>query len=188
VLEKFPGADGLKTGHLEASGYGITVSAVQNGRRLILVLNGLRYPDLDKRDNKSKDWFAEQRRAEEAARLLGVAFREFRQYKLFAATDTVGEAEVWQGASATVPLTTGKALDVTLTPEARAAMKVTLSYDGPVPAPVAKGQRVGTLNVSAPNAPSLNVPLYAAADVGRAGFVSRIFTGLHALIAGHSGK
>jgi serine-type D-Ala-D-Ala carboxypeptidase (penicillin-binding protein 5/6) len=184
VLEKFPGADGLKTGHLEASGYGITVSAVQNGRRLILVLNGLRYPDLARRDNKAKDWFGEQRRADEAARILGLAFREFRQYKLFSPTDTVAEAQVWQGERDTVPLTTGKALAVTLTPEARAGMKVMVSYDGPVKAPISKGQRIGSLNVTAPNAPELSVPLYAAADVGSAGFLSRIFTGLHALIAG----
>jgi D-alanyl-D-alanine carboxypeptidase (penicillin-binding protein 5/6) len=184
VLEKFPGADGLKTGHLEASGYGITVSAVQNGRRLILVLNGLRYPDLARRDNKAKDWFGEQRRADEAARILGLAFREFRQYKLFSATDTVAEAQVWQGERDTVPLTTGKALAVTLTPEARAGMKVMVSYDGPVKAPISKGQRIGSLNMTAPNAPELSVPLYAAADVGSAGFLSRIFTGLHALIAG----
>jgi len=188
VLEKFPGADGLKTGHLESSGYGITVSAVQNGRRLILVLNGLRYPDLDKRDNKSKDWFAEQRRAEEAARVLGLAFREFRQYKLFGPNDTIADAEVWQGESSTVPLTTGRNLAVTLTPEARAGMKVSVNYDGPVRAPIAKGQRVATLNVTAPNAPALNVPLYAKEQVGAAGFLSRIFTGLHAAIAGHSGK
>ncbi len=188
VLEKFPGADGLKTGHLESSGYGITVSAVQNGRRLILVLNGLRYPDLEKRGGKAQDWFAEQRRADEAARLLGVAFREFRQYKLFGPNDTVAEAEVWQGESSTVPLTTGKSLAVTLTPEARAGMKVSVSYDGPLKAPIAKGQKVATLNVTAPNAPALSVPLFAKEEVGSAGFVSRIFTGLHALIAGHSGK
>ena len=188
VLEKFPGADGLKTGHLESSGYGITVSAVQNGRRLILVLNGLRYPDLAKRDNKAQDWFGEQRRAEEAARVLGLAFREFRQYKLFGANDTVADAEVWQGQSGTVPLTTGKDLAVTLTPEARAGMKVSVSYEGPVKAPIAKGQRVATLNVSAPNAPALSVPLFAKEEVGAAGFVSRIFTGLRAAIAGHPGK
>jgi D-alanyl-D-alanine carboxypeptidase (penicillin-binding protein 5/6) len=188
VLEKFPGADGLKTGHLESSGYGITVSAVQNGRRLILVLNGLRYPDLEKHGGKAQDWFAEQRRADEAARLLGVAFREFRQYKLFGPNDTVAEAEVWQGGSSTVPLTTGKALAVTLTPEARAGMKVSVSYDGPLKAPIAKGQKVATLNVTAPNAPALSVPLFAKEEVGSAGFVSRIFTGLHALIAGHTGK
>jgi D-alanyl-D-alanine carboxypeptidase (penicillin-binding protein 5/6) len=184
VLEKFSGADGLKTGHLESSGYGITVSAVQNGRRLILVLNGLRYPDLERRGGKAQDWIAEQRRADEAARILGLAFQEFRQYKLFSPTDTVAEAQVWQGDRDSVPLTTGKPLAVTLTPEARAGMKVSVNYEGPVKAPISKGQRVGTLKMTAPNAPDLNVPLYAATDVGSAGFLSRIFTGLHALIAG----
>jgi D-alanyl-D-alanine carboxypeptidase (penicillin-binding protein 5/6) len=186
VLDKFPGADGLKTGHIEASGYGITVSAVQNGRRLILVLNGLRYPDLAKRDSKAQDWFGEQRRADEAARLLGLAFREFREYKLFSPNDTVAEASVWQGAQDTVPLKVNQPLQVTLTPEARAAMKVSVNYDGPVQAPILKGQRIGAVNVSAPNSPGLSVPLYAAADVGSAGFVSKIFTGLQAAIAGHS--
>ena len=66
------------------------------------------------------------------------------------------------------------------------AMSGRRRYDGPVRAPVAKGQRIGMLNVSAPNSPGLSVPLYAAADVGSAGFVSRIFTGLRAAIAGHS--
>ncbi|MBV9570658.1 MAG: D-alanyl-D-alanine carboxypeptidase [Alphaproteobacteria bacterium] len=188
VLEKFPGADGLKTGHLDSSGYGITVSAVQNGRRLILVLNGLRYPDLSARGGKAQDWFAEQRRADEAARLLGVAFREFRQYKLLSPSDIVTEAPVWQGNRATVPLTVGKPFAVTLTPEARAGLKVAATYDGPVKAPISKGQRIGNLMVTAPNAPSQHVPLYAMQDVGAAGFVSRIFTGLHALIAGRSDK
>src|SRR6185437_11634336 len=70
VLEKFPGADGLKTGHTDAAGYGVTASAMRNGQRLILVLNGLRYPD-------KNDWWAERYRAEEAARILEIAFREF---------------------------------------------------------------------------------------------------------------
>jgi D-alanyl-D-alanine carboxypeptidase (penicillin-binding protein 5/6) len=188
VLDKFPGADGLKTGHIEASGYGITVSAVQNGRRLILVINGLRYPDLQRRGGKAQDWFAEQRRADEAARLLGLAYREFRQYKLFSPTDTVAEAQVWQGDRDAVPLTTGKPLAVTMTPEARAGMKVTVSYDGPVKAPISKGQRIASLNVTAPNSPDLSVPLYAAEAVGSAGFISRIFTGLRAVIAGHGRK
>jgi D-alanyl-D-alanine carboxypeptidase (penicillin-binding protein 5/6) len=189
VLEKFPGADGLKTGHLESSGYGITVSAVQNGRRLILVLNGLRYPDLEKRGGKSQDWFAEQRRADEAARLLGLAFQEFRQYKLFSPGQSVAEAEVWQGSQDTVPLTVQQPLAVTLTPDTRAAMKVTLSYEGPVPAPISKGQKIGTLNVTAPNSPAFSVPLIAAQDVSSAGFVGRIVLGLRSLIAGrHAGK
>ena len=185
VLDKFPGADGLKTGHLESSGYGITVSAVRNGQRLILVLNGLRYPDLEKRGGKAQDWFAEQRRAYEAARLLGVAFQEFRRYKLFKANDTVGEAAVWHGDRDTVPLTTAKDLAIIMTPDSRAKMAVALTYDGPVKAPIAKGQKIGTLSVTAPEYPGLTVPVYAAEDVGSAGFVSRIFLGLRSLVSGH---
>jgi D-alanyl-D-alanine carboxypeptidase (penicillin-binding protein 5/6) len=93
---------------------------------------------------------------------------------------------VWQGSSDTVPLTVQKPVNVTMTPEARAAMKVTVNYEGPVPAPIAKGQQVAILNVSAPNYPNFTVPLVAADDVGREGFVGRIFVGLHAAIAGHA--
>jgi len=185
VLDRFPGADGLKTGHLESSGYGITVSGVRDGHRLILVLNGLRYPDLAARGGKAQDWFAEQRRADEAARILGVAFHEFRRYKLFDAEDTVGEAAVWRGDRATVPVTTGKNLSIIMTPESREKMAVTLTYDGPVQAPIAKGQKIGTLTVTAPEYPTLTVPVFAADDVGSAGFVSRIFIGLRSLVSGH---
>src|SRR5580704_12666068 len=89
VIDKFPGTDGLKTGHTDAAGYGITVSAVRNGQRLILVLNGLRYPELDKMSPSAQDWHGVQLRGNEAARVLGVAFREFRSYKLFGANAVV---------------------------------------------------------------------------------------------------
>src|SRR5438270_174900 len=104
VLDKFPGTDGLKTGHTDAAGYGITVSAVQSGHRLILVLNGLRYPQLDKMTPAAQDWHGVQLRGDEAARLLGIAFREFKRYPLFKPDDGVAQAEVWQGAKDTVPL------------------------------------------------------------------------------------
>lgn len=184
VLAKFPGADGLKTGYTDEAGFGVTASAVHDGRRLILVLGGLRYPDLDKDSPVKRDWIAEQRRGEEAARVLGVAFREFRQYKLFPAGAVVGQAAVWQGSENTVPVKLGAPLAVTMQVESRASMKVTLRYDGPVPAPVAENQRVGTLKVTAPDFPDTEVPVYAAEPVGSAGIVSRIFTGLRALIAG----
>jgi len=186
VLEKFPGADGLKTGHTDAAGYGITTSAVHDGERLILVLNGLRYPDLAKRDSKSQDWFAEQRRADEAARILGIAFREFHRYQLFRPGDIVGKAVVWQGGSDTVPLKLAGALDVTMPVDSRAGMKLTLNYDGPVQAPVAKDQQVGTLKITAPDFPGLVVPVYAVNSVGSAGFFARIFLGLRALISPNS--
>jgi D-alanyl-D-alanine carboxypeptidase (penicillin-binding protein 5/6) len=184
VLDKFPGTDGLKTGHTDAAGYGITVSAVQNGHRLILVLNGLRYPQLDKMTPAAQDWHGVQLRGDEAARLLGVAFREFRQYTLFKPGDAVGQAVVWQGESNSVPLTVNKAANVTMQVDSRTAMKVALVYSGPVQAPIAKGQQIGVLKITAPDYPPAQIPVYAAADVPRTGIFGRMMLGLRTLLFG----
>jgi D-alanyl-D-alanine carboxypeptidase (penicillin-binding protein 5/6) len=186
VLDKFPGTDGLKTGHTDAAGYGITVSAVQNGHRLVLVLNGLRYPQLDKMTPAAQDWHGVQLRGDEAARLLGVAFREFKRYPLFKPDDVVAQAQVWQGAKDTVPLTVKQPLGVTMQADSRPGMKVSLVYDGPVPAPVEKGQKVGMLKITAPDYPGLEAPVYAAETVSRAGIFARMYIGLRTLIFGHS--
>jgi D-alanyl-D-alanine carboxypeptidase (penicillin-binding protein 5/6) len=116
--------------------------------------------------------------------MMGIAFREFRQYRLFKQDDVVGQAEVWQGAVDTVPLKVAAPLDVTLQVESRPGMKVTLVYDGPVPAPIAKGQQVGVLKITAPDYPGAEIPVYAANAVPGAGIVGRIFTGLRALLFG----
>jgi serine-type D-Ala-D-Ala carboxypeptidase (penicillin-binding protein 5/6) len=184
VLDSFPGTDGLKTGHLESSGYGITVSAVRSGQRLILVLNGLRYPDLAKTGGKGADWFAERRRAEEAARVLGMAFREFRSYQLFKANEIAGSVPVWGGSENSVPVTPLKPVAVTMQVDSRPGLKVALRYTAPVKAPVAAGQQVGTLTVSAPDFPTMTVPVYAAQKVSRAGIWHRMITGVKALVGG----
>lgn len=188
VLEKFPGADGLKTGYTDASGFGVVASAVKDGQRLILVLGGLRYPDLDKFSEVKKDWIAEQRRGDEAARVLGLAFREFRRYPLFKPGQVVGSVPVWQGSKDQVNVTVGKPLAVTMQVDSRAKLKVALSADGPVRAPIAKGQQIGVLKISAPDFPELRVPVYAAEDVSSAGIFGRISAALHALIARKSAK
>lgn len=187
VLDKFPGTDGLKTGHTDAAGYGITVSAVQSGHRLILVLNGLRYPDLDKMTPAAQDWHGVQRRGDEAARLLGIAFREFKHYPLFKPNDVIGQAQVWEGAKPTVPVTVNAPVGVTMQVDSRPGLKVALVYDGPVKAPIEKGQKVGELKVTAPDYPGLNVPVYAAEAVAPASIFARMYTGLKALVFGHSG-
>jgi D-alanyl-D-alanine carboxypeptidase (penicillin-binding protein 5/6) len=183
LLDKFEGADGLKTGYTDASGFGITASAMRNNERLILVLNGLRYPDLAKLGTRGQEWFGESRRADEAARILGIAYREFRSYPLFQPGDVVGKAMVWRGESDTVPLKLAGPLKVTLPVDSRAGMKMTLKYDGPVHAPVAAGQQIGTLKITAPDFPGLEVPVYAVNAVGSAGLFGRIFLGLRALIS-----
>src|SRR6201996_3197832 len=97
VISTLPGADGLKTGHTDLSGYGITISAKRGDERLILVLNGLRYPQYN------NDYFPNIKRAEEAARVMDMAFREFRSYPLFTANQVVGNAPIIQGVADSVP-------------------------------------------------------------------------------------
>ena len=129
LLYKGVGADGLKTGHTEEAGYSLTASVKREDRRIILMLGGL--PTM-------------KTRAQESERLIEWAFREFNDYKLFAAGDKVEEADVWLGSDPKVPLTVANDLAVTLPRKSRKDMKVTVDYDRPIPAPVKKGQAMGT--------------------------------------------
>jgi serine-type D-Ala-D-Ala carboxypeptidase (penicillin-binding protein 5/6) len=161
LLYKGLGADGLKTGHTEEAGYSLTGSVKREDRRIILVLGGL--PTM-------------KARAQESERLIEWAFREFNDYKLFAAGDRVEDAEVWLGAEPKVPLTVAKDLVVTLPRKSRKEMKVTVDYDRPVPAPIRKGQPLGKLVVTAPDVPPMEATLVAGADVDRMDAFGRIAT------------
>jgi len=169
LLYKSLGADGLKTGHTEEAGFGLTASAVQDDRRVVLVLNGLG---------------SQKARSEESARLIGWAFREFGNYTLFKAGETVEEAGVWLGMEPTVPLIAERDLTVTLSRKARLDMKVTVVYDGPIPAPLEIGQQIATLVVAAPGEETVEVPLVAGAAVERLGFAGRITASVKHLIFG----
>ena len=154
------GADGLKTGHTEEAGYGLTASVQRGERRIVLVVNGLT---------------SMRQRQQETERLVEWAFREFNNLTAFKAGETVGTAQVWMGQAATVPLTVAKNVVLTLPRTAKATMKATMVYDGPVPAPIAKGQRIGKVVLEpADNAGTIEVPLIAAADVQKLGFMGRI--------------
>lgn len=170
LLFNTSGADGLKTGHIDASGYGLVGSAVRNGQRVILVANGLT---------------SEKERADEGARLIEIGFREFRRYKLFKPGDAVVEADVFGGSEKTVPLTVTAQVAVTLQVDSRPGMKVTVHYNGPLRAPVVQGQQVGTLSVTAPDFPGITVPVYAAHDVSQVGLFGRMMLGLRSLFGGN---
>lgn len=169
LLGSGTGADGLKTGHTEASGYGLTASAERNGRRLVLVLNGLDSAD---------------QRAREAERLLEWGFRSFDAATLFAAQDVVEEAPVWLGARASVPLVLADRLAVTLPRQSRRQMEVSVRYDAPVPAPIHKGDELGMLRVTAPGIEPIERPLVAGADVGALGPVGRVLAVTEHWLAG----
>ncbi len=165
-------ADGLKTGHTQDSGYGLTASATRGERRLILVVNGLQ---------SKKD------RSREPDRLLAWGFREFNNYKLFSAGEEVTKADVWLGQEATVPLVIENEMLLTLSRKARRKMKVTVSFEAPIPAPIAKGQKVARLIFTAPGRETLEVPLVAKNEVKRLGLIGRLGTALRAIIWGESG-
>ncbi|MFQ6017056.1 MAG: D-alanyl-D-alanine carboxypeptidase family protein [Kiloniellaceae bacterium] len=169
LLYRNLGADGLKTGHTKQAGYGLTASAARDGRRVILVLNGL----------------ASQRvRSEESARLINWAFREFDNYALFKPAEVIDEAPVWLGQETTVPVVLPDGLTLTLTRKARNGMAVKVAYDSPVPAPIEQGQEVGRLIVTLPDADRIEVPLQAGAPVGRLGLFGRVAAGLKFLVLG----
>lgn len=172
LLYKDMGADGLKTGHTQEAGYGLTASAMRGGRRLVIVTNGLA---------------SKKARSREPERLLEWAFREFNNYALFTKGEEVGTADVWLGVNTTVPLFIDQDVKITLPRKARKGMKVTVAYKGPVAAPIMLGDQVATLKIAAPGQKTLEIPLLAAASVERLGLVGRLGAALTSILWGHAG-
>jgi serine-type D-Ala-D-Ala carboxypeptidase (penicillin-binding protein 5/6) len=151
-------ADGLKTGHTDAGGFGLVASAQRGGRRVVVVINGCT---------------SMHQRAEESERLLEWAFREWENVRLFTAADTVEQAPVWLGTEKAVPLVAGKDLVITMPHGWRNSARITVGYESPIPAPVSRGAVLGHLKVGGQGVPDMEVPLLAGADVPRLGLPGR---------------
>ncbi|NBX03310.1 MAG: D-alanyl-D-alanine carboxypeptidase [Alphaproteobacteria bacterium] len=159
LLTRGLGVDGLKTGHAEEAGYGITASAKEGERRLILVINGL--PD-------------DKARVEEGDRLLRWGLREFQNKKLVTKGRTVAEADVWFGKAATIPLVAQDDLVVTMPATTPQGIAFTLKYTGPIPAPIEKGAKVAELVINVPGQGEQSVPLFAGESVEKLSGFGRI--------------
>ncbi|PXZ00824.1 D-alanyl-D-alanine carboxypeptidase [Commensalibacter melissae] len=152
-------ADGLKTGHTDAGGYGLCASSERNGRRVIMVVNGLTSMNM---------------RAHESERLIEWSFNQFENVKLFNKGDIVEQAPVWMGAQETVPLVAGENLVLTLPVGMREKLKVTLDYNAPLSVPVMKGQNVEA-SLSVKNGGiTVQVPIIAGETVEKANIISRM--------------
>ena len=162
-------ADGLKTGHTEEGGYGLAASAQRGNRRVIVVVNGLQ---------------TMHGRGEEGERLLDWAFASFENVQLFTAGDVIEKAPVWLGTQPSVPLVGGRDLVLTLPRNWRDKLKVSVDYDSPIPAPVVRGTRLGTVSVGGDGVPSMSLPLLAGADVQRLGLAGRSMAVLGRMLAG----
>ncbi|HET8612809.1 MAG TPA: D-alanyl-D-alanine carboxypeptidase family protein [Sphingomonas sp.] len=177
LLGKVPGADGLKTGHTEAAGYGFTGSAEQNGRRLVMVLAGM------------KSW---NERVNQSISFMNWGFHAWKLKPLFAKGKRVGYAEVQGGSSskvglvaprdlaATVPLSVGGILGQNADTKAP-PMKIV--YDGPIRAPISAGEHIADLVVTTDATKPQVMPLVAETDVGKAGFFGRIWAGIKSLFS-----
>ena len=159
LLYRPGGTDGLKTGYTEAAGYGLTASAVRDGRRLILVANGMA---------------SAQSREEETGRLMDWGFRNFTNRDLFRAGETVSEAEVWLGLQNTIPLVIEEDVTITIPRRSWRTLEVKAVYEGPIAAPIAKGAEIARLVISGEEMDPLEYNLVAARSVEKLGFMGRI--------------
>lgn len=157
------GVDGLKTGHTDIGGYGTTLSALHDGRRLILVLNGMK---------------SEKERMEEGDRLLHYGFREFENKTLLKKGQPLGVADVWFGSVGQVHLVAGEDVKLTLPIAGEAPISMTLRYNNPLPAPVTRGTRIGEIELHAPGAPRRIVPVMAAEEVPKLDGLKRMLATL----------
>jgi serine-type D-Ala-D-Ala carboxypeptidase (penicillin-binding protein 5/6) len=171
VLYNVEGGDGLKTGHTEEAGYGLTGSAARDGRRVVVVVSGLT---------------SERQRSSEAQRLMEYAFRNFKTYKLFAAGQVIENAPVWLGKEGAVPMVLEKDVAMTIGRMERNRMVAKVVYDSPVPAPIEAGQAIGRIVVSIPDREDRVIPLVAGKAVEEVGPFGRIGALFSYLIFGAS--
>ena len=169
LLTSFEGADGLKTGYTKEGGYGMVGSAVQNGLRLIVVVNGL---------EDSED------RASEAKKMLEWGFRNFEARTLFAAQQPVGYAKVFGGDSRSVKLSSPEPIKVMVQKNGTDKLIARVVYSGPVRAPIEPGQRIGLVKVWRGANIAVEAPIFAAEPVGTGSTMRRAIDGVSELVIG----
>jgi len=169
LLTSLEGADGLKTGFTKEGGYGMVGSAVQNGLRLIVVVNGLEDPD---------------DRASEAKKMLEWGFRNFEARTLFAAQQLVGYAKVFGGESRSVKLASPEPIKVMVQKNGADKLIARVIYSGPVRAPIEAGQPVGVVRVWRGTNVAMEAPVFAAEPVGRGSTMRRAIDGASELVIG----
>ena len=169
LLNSLEGADGLKTGYTKEGGYGMVGSAVQNGMRLIVVVNGLEDPD---------------DRATEAKKMLEWGFRNFESRPLFAAQQPIGYAKVFGGDSRSVKLVSPKTVEVMVQKNGTDKLIARVVYNGPVRAPVEAGQQIGVVRVWRGANIAMEAPVYAAESVGVGSTMRRAIDGASELVIG----
>ena len=168
LLGRVNGVDGLKTGHLSVSGYGVTLSGERDDVRRIIVLNGLE---------------SNARRAQESDRMFRIAFTAFETRTFDRTDEPLADLPVWLGLQRTVPV--AAKFPITLSAHKRAFqdMKTEIVYNGPLQAPLAAGTEIGSVVITLAGQPPISTPLITMSKVDELGFMGRVFEGLSRMIA-----
>ena len=169
LLNSLEGADGLKTGYTKEGGYGMVGSAVQNGVRLIVAINGLEDPE---------------DRASEAKKMLEWGFRNFEFRTLFAPDQAIGYAKVFGGDSRSVKLASREPVKVMVQKSGSDKLIARVIYSGPVRAPIEAGQPIGSVKVWRGGNVAVETPLYATESIGRGSTMRRAIDGASELVIG----
>lgn len=158
ILYAVEGADGLKTGHTDESGYGLVGSAQINDQRIIMVINGL---------TSSKE------RKMESIRLMNLAFRTFKKYNLLEADKVIEDAPIWMGVEETVPLVSAVDVSRVLTRKVHNNITKRIDFSKEIKAPVAKGQELGQIYITVDGVEK-SYPLVAGKDIAQLPIHKRI--------------
>ncbi|MEO1473592.1 MAG: D-alanyl-D-alanine carboxypeptidase family protein [Pseudomonadota bacterium] len=169
LLGRMDGADGLKTGHLSVSGYGLTASAERDGQRRIVVVNGL--------DSISQ-------RAQESERLMRLAFTAFETRTIVPEAVILPELDVWLGQSRTVAVSLAEPMKITAHKRALEGAKTEIVLEGPLEAPITTDEVVGNLVVTIEGRDPVIAQIVADESVARLGFFGRAIEGLSLMISG----
>ncbi|PZN95692.1 MAG: D-alanyl-D-alanine carboxypeptidase [Alphaproteobacteria bacterium] len=163
LLGRIPGADGLKTGHTEEAGYGFTGSAVQDGRRLVMVVAGL--SSFNERVAASVDF-------------MNWGFAAWQSVPVLKAGQAAQMVPIAGGAEREVQAVAPRDLFVTMPRGFASDRKQRIVPVANVTAPIAKGQKVADLIVSVKGLPDTRLPLVAAQPVEKAGIFRQFWNWL----------
>ena len=171
LLSKVVGSDGLKTGYVKSSGFGIAGSAIRNERRITVVINGT---------NSSRS------RLNESSNLLNWAFTQTSPVKLVSKNQIIKNVDVWLGNKPTVNLVVEKDVISILSFDQIKLIKSTIHYEKPLSAPIKAGEEIGSMSIDIPGKPKIIVPLVADRNIHNVIPVMKIFTAIKYLIFGTS--
>ena len=169
LLYKNVGVDGVKTGYLAVEKYSLASSMKKNDRRLIAVVSGFPTKNL---------------RSSESLKLLNWGFRNTNTFEVSKIDKSLFELETWLGKSKKIQVTTKEDYYITINKKDIRNLKVALKYDGPIVAPVQKGEKIAQLDILIKDELIKSLPLYAAENLKKVNFFKSLLASINYLIWG----